>query len=411
MARLSAVGLFVCLVVVASAVATGAVAPPVGDGEPRAGDRAGAATVDGAAAPSQSAASSRPPAVQAQEFDRTVFTIEVYPNGSARWRFSYRRGLANETERQRFEEFADSFRENETDTYREFKGRAERLTGAGTNETGREMNATGFQRDAYVNRLGNQGIVEMSFTWTNFSERTDGQIIVGDVFEGGLYVGPNQQLIVTWDGNLRPTAVDPEPAQNDSGSLVWVGGENGRQFLDGRPRVVFVPEGTDGGGAGDGGAGTDGTVTASPDGAASEGGPPLWPLAVLLAALLVGGAVAYRRGALGDGADGSGPPRDDSGGGTTPPTDGGESAASPVVSDAELMTDEDRVLALLSESGGRMKQVDIVEETGWSKSKVSMLLSEMDEEGQISKLRVGRENIISRAGDEPDAAGSPFDDE
>lgn len=405
MARLSAVGLFVCLVVVASAVAAGAVAPPVGDGEVRTGDRAGATTVGGATAPPQSAAGSRPAA--AQEFDRTVFTIEVFPNGSARWQFSYRRGLANETERQRFEEFADSFNENETNTYREFKRRAGGLTAAGTNETDREMNATGFEKQAYVNRLGNQGIVEMSFVWTNFAERTDGQIVVGDVFEGGMYVGPDQQLRVTWDKNLRPTAVDPDPVQNDSGSLVWVGGENGRQFLDGRPRVVFVPEGTDG----DGEGGTDGTVTVSPDDAASGGGPPLWPVAVLLAALLVGGAVAYRRGALGGGTDGSGPPQDGSGGGTTPPTDGGESAAGPAISDAELMTDEDRVLALLSENGGRMKQVDIVEETGWSKSKVSMLLSEMEEEGQISKLRVGRENIISRAGDEPDAARSPFDDE
>jgi len=58
-----------------------------------------------------------------------------------------------------------------------------------------------------------------------------------------------------------------------------------------------------------------------------------------------------------------------------------------------------------------MKQVDIVETTDWSKSKVSMLLSDMEEDGDISKLRVGRENIISLAGEEPDAAGSPFDEE
>ena len=46
-----------------------------------------------------------------------------------------------------------------------------------------------------------------------------------------------------------------------------------------------------------------------------------------------------------------------------------------------------------------------------TQSKVSMLLSDMQEDGQISKLRVGRENIISKAGEEPEAAGSPFDDE
>jgi uncharacterized membrane protein len=66
---------------------------------------------------------------------------------------------------------------------------------------------------------------------------------------------------------------------------------------------------------------------------------------------------------------------------------------------------------LLEENGGRMRQVAIVEETEWSKSKVSMLLSDMEEEGDISKLRVGRENIISLAGEEPEAAGSPFEAE
>jgi uncharacterized membrane protein len=58
-----------------------------------------------------------------------------------------------------------------------------------------------------------------------------------------------------------------------------------------------------------------------------------------------------------------------------------------------------------------MKQVEIVERTDWSKSKVSMLLSDIEEDGEITKLRVGRENIVSLSGEEPDAASSPFEDE
>ena len=77
---------------------------------------------------------------------------------------------------------------------------------------------------------------------------------------------------------------------------------------------------------------------------------------------------------------------------------------------AEL-TDPEIVLDILEENEGRTKQARIVESTDWSKSKVSMVLSEMEEEGDISKLRVGRENIISQEGSEPEAAGSPFDDE
>jgi uncharacterized membrane protein len=118
---------------------------------------------------------------------------------------------------------------------------------------------------------------------------------------------------------------------------------------------------------------------------------------------LYSGAIGDVRTATGDAvgderAESSAPPGPEPTPDTPPPAE-------------ELLSDEDRVMALLDENGGRMKQVNIVEETDWSKSKVSMLLSEMADEGRISKLRVGRENIISKAGEEPDAAGSPFDDE
>ncbi|WP_459194283.1 helix-turn-helix transcriptional regulator [Halosimplex sp. J119] len=74
-------------------------------------------------------------------------------------------------------------------------------------------------------------------------------------------------------------------------------------------------------------------------------------------------------------------------------------------------TDQELIVDILESNEGRMKQAMIVDETGWSKSKVSMLLSEMEDDGDISKLRVGRENIISLSGNEPEAAGSPFDEE
>ena len=63
--------------------------------------------------------------------------------------------------------------------------------------------------------------------------------------------------------------------------------------------------------------------------------------------------------------------------------------------ETELLSDEERVERLLEENGGRMKQANIVSETGWSNAKVSQLLSAMDEDGRIDKLRIGRENLIS----------------
>jgi hypothetical protein len=63
--------------------------------------------------------------------------------------------------------------------------------------------------------------------------------------------------------------------------------------------------------------------------------------------------------------------------------------------DLELLSDEERVERLLEDNGGRMKQANIVTETGWSNAKVSQLLSSMEEEDRIDKLRIGRENLIS----------------
>ncbi|MFH5802294.1 helix-turn-helix domain-containing protein [Haladaptatus sp. CMAA 1911] len=66
-----------------------------------------------------------------------------------------------------------------------------------------------------------------------------------------------------------------------------------------------------------------------------------------------------------------------------------------------MTTDADRVLKHLRENGGRLPQGEIIERTGWSKSKVSRLLSKMEDREQISKINIGRKNIVILYGQEP----------
>jgi hypothetical protein len=300
------------------------------------------------------------------------------------------------------------------------------------------MAAERFRRDARVEERppsGDEfGIVEMSFVWTNFAESDGDRLVVGDVFVGGLYVGPEQQLRFDRGPELRFESADPNPDSvaagtlEESASVTWLGE---RQFTDRRPRVVYLPRNVGSGG----GAGT----ATSTDTGSGPGPTPgaVSSISLLAAALVVlvglGSAVAYRsrnrRGspdapangpiARAGGADGTDPPAEQpaakSADEATAPGahaggEGEDVAPAPAVSEDELRSDEERVVELLEDHGGRMKQVDIVDGTEWSKSKVSMLLSEMEDDGVISKLRVGRENIVSLAGHEPDAAGSPFDD-
>jgi hypothetical protein len=339
-----------------------------------------------------------------QEFDRTEFQITVYENGSARWTFIYQKTLENESQVQQFEAYAQEFNNNETQLYRDFQRRAHNLAAGGTNVTGREMEATGFSREASINDFNNQqGEVRMSFTWTNFAAEDGNRLVIGDVFEGGLYVGPNQRLVVTTGPNLSIVEGRPAPDATSTDSLTW----NGEQsFSDNRPEVVFAPANS-GSGTPIGTATPTNTGTQAPPGGGGGDTGLLGLFALALVAILgVGVAFAYRTGIFGGDDAGAGAAAGADGG-----DDGGAAATEPAVTDEELLSDDRRVMNLLEEKGGRMKQVNIVEETGWSKSKVSMLLSDMEEDEQISKLRVGRENIISIKGQEPEAAGSPFDDE
>jgi len=79
--------------------------------------------------------------------------------------------------------------------------------------------------------------------------------------------------------------------------------------------------------------------------------------------------------------------------------------------DDVMLTDEDRIQELLTQYGGRMKQADVTEETDWSKSTVSRKLSKMEEKGLITRVQVGRGNLVFLSGYEPETAKSPFEQE
>ena len=356
---------------------------------------------------------------QPDGFDRTTFEITVLENGSAHWQIKHHRRLANDTERQRFESFARNFKNNETDLYRNFVSRAGSLTSIGTDATGREMTAKSFDRDAYTNvtaSFGDRGTVELSFTWTNFTQSNDDRVVVGDVFEGGFYIGPNQTIVFERGPTLQFVETIPEPASRTqpdslarSQRVTW---EGEREFSPQRPYIELVPrEGDTANQSATDKTGPTGTNTTVGGPVANDVGSDqmLWIVGILIVVVGVSSAVAYRSGTVSlpdRGSKNTSETIDQSVNGS-PSTSTNQTP----IPDEELLSDNDRVIKLLEENGGRMKQVNIVEVTDWSKSKVSMLLSDMEDEGEISKLRVGRENIISLAGQEPDAAGSPFDDE
>ncbi|MFC6732579.1 DUF7345 domain-containing protein [Haladaptatus sp. GCM10025893] len=207
-----------------------------------------AATAPAVAAPPDNPEGSSGSIAAAQEFDRTEFIVEIYENGSARWTFSYRWTLETDEDRQQFNQYATEFNENETELYKQFQNQSQALATSGEQATGRTMSASDFSKQAYVSELGNEGIVEMQFTWSNFAQTGDDQVVVGDVFEGGLYIGPNQSFVIKHDGPLQFAEAEPEPGAVSGGSLAtsdsltWF---EDTQFADQQPRVVLAPPGSD----------------------------------------------------------------------------------------------------------------------------------------------------------------------
>ncbi|WP_266076259.1 helix-turn-helix transcriptional regulator [Haladaptatus caseinilyticus] len=352
-----------------------------------------------------------------QEFDDVEFHILVYDNASARWTFHYEKSLETKQERQQFEQFAKQFNSSDTELYRDFRNNAVELTSTANNRTKRAMGAENFSRRAYIGGGGltddtQRGVVEMSFRWDGFAYGKGNTLTIGDTFEGGLYLGQQQSIVIEPADGMRFKSAKPTKGRIVSGeklatsdSVSWKGE---REFSDQQPMVTFhlpanhsSPTAAPTTGAG-----------GNPPGDGSQQPNAESPMMLFIAAvvLLIGLAAvfAWRQGNFDSFTSGQSTPSGGGGGGS-PPAEPSAGASKPAVSDEELLTDEARVKKLLRENGGRMKQVNIVEETGWSKSKVSMLLSEMEDEGEISKLRVGRENIISLDGHEPDAAGSPLD--
>lgn len=58
------------------------------------------------------------------------------------------------------------------------------------------------------------------------------------------------------------------------------------------------------------------------------------------------------------------------------------------------------LLELLASKGGRMKQTDLVESTEWSKSTISRHLTQLERDGYVKRVRIGRCKLVLFASDD-----------
>ncbi|SDJ41149.1 hypothetical protein SAMN05216226_10380 [Halovenus aranensis] len=333
----------------------------------------------------------------------TTFVVELQTDGSARWEVTERFNLSTQRQQQVFSDLAAEFESGSVEGRDLGFGAFERASELIDAETDRDVRIVNPQR---VSRVGDDlGELTLSFTWENFARVKDNKLYLDDVFEteAGLWfqgLGPNQTLRIEAPEGL---GFDDAEIIPDRGALRWQGPAS---FSNETLQAVI----------GLGTGGTETTPTVTPTATATPGGTgPATPggsdgtlsVGQVALAFAVFGAVGVlfvgvmmavgpervREAVAELGTSETEPSQD-----ATEESSVEESAPATAATqevDLELLSDEERVERLLEENGGRMKQATIVKETGWSNAKVSQLLSSMDEEDRIDKLRIGRENLIS----------------
>ncbi len=330
--------------------------------------------------------------------EETLMDITLRENGDARWNVTARYLLADDNESEAFRGLAAEYEDGRADfgpTSVPFERIVERVNAS----VDRSMELREVGRSAQLRRNGTVGVLSLSFTWTNFTEISDGQIILGDAFWFGSdtwlpTLGDEQTLTISIPNSYYLSSGSPSGGKIVNGTVLRYDGP--QQFERGDFEMTYSPKSTE-------------TPTTTPKEGFLPGGSGLWG-AVVVFLLLTGSfgayALAQRRGV--DPTPTAEPSSVDA-----PDDDAGASAATPRANDdeeapaeerapdddsepgSELLSDEERVLRLLRNNDGRMKQGQIVKETNWSNAKVSQLLSKMDDNDDVDKLRIGRENLIT----------------
>jgi len=313
----------------------------------------------------------------------TTFTINLQSDRSANWVVTIEYELTSEAEREAFSDIATEFESGSASGGLDVS-LYENLAAQASAQTDRSMTIESVDRSSSLR--GNVGTLRLSFRWTEFLAEDGEKLVFNDALKTTdestwlSSLGENQELRVTTPRGYAITSANV--AFSDNTVVV-----EGPHTFDSEELIRITLEPSFG---------------------------PSWGLlaaAVVIGVAIVGGALLLRR----QNKPVDGGPRMDANGGVETADGANEPPAEPdepsePEEDLSLLADDERVIRLLERNGGRMRQADIVNETKWSDAKVSQLLSSMADDDEITKLRIGRENLISLP-DVDALDGSPVDED
>lgn len=319
----------------------------------------GVAVTSGVVADPGPASAGTSPALATEETDQVDpdeirIDIDLAADGSATWEIQYWVRLANDDEVQAFEELQADV-DDDPDVYtNRFADRMEATVATAEDATGREMAADEFAVAADRHSLTREyGVLTYSFRWEGFAAVDGGELHAGDAIEQ-FYLDDDTRLTMTWPDGYELVSVTPDPDDGRDRVVVWQGSET--DFVSGEPRVVVS------------------------DGESSSG----YATVAVAAALGVGAVAALwwtrRRTSVEAGE-------------TRPAAESADDSRADRDPE-QFLSNEERVLRLLEERGGRMKQQEVVSELGWTDAKTSQVVSGLRDDGELESFRLGRENVL-----------------
>jgi hypothetical protein len=384
----------------------------------------------------------------AQVADQTTVTVEIHENGDALWTVEWRLPLTTSE----INEWDGVIKKGQNiSTYQnQIKDKLDGLLRSAQNSSNRPMEIENLNISYGTERTlsGETGIILYSFEWKNFSRTYSGNILIGDTFSEGSVFSSDNTLIIKIPSGFEVQSVSPKFDKHVENSLIW----NGQSFGKGEPFLVLRHSVV--------GQDTtpsilstttllipivilisgtllvtwkwrrshtkkDSAVLMDSDGAPRTGNIEADAVRTndsrIGASRIDGNDNATQIGGLDAGLvqpDKAGAEAtaqiDNNGIATSQAGDAGINVtpadnikAESVEDDIsqppfpylpeEFLSDEEMIERYLTKCGGQAYQSDIVKDSGLSKSKISIVLAKMKDDGKVIKIKKGKENIIRLA--------------
>jgi hypothetical protein len=305
--------------------------------------------------------------------DVVVLRAAVDEGGTAAWTVEFRVRLDDENASGAFESVQDDVEANASAFTSQFATGMARTVASAENTTGREMALSNVTVTATREQLPQEyGVLTYRFAWTDFAASDGERLRIGDSLSG-FFLDRESSLVLSWPAEYERGSTTPDPDETGNGSATWRGPAD---FGPNEPRVVVAP---------------------------ASGGLPTAALgagALLVLVAAGAGGWLYRSragddatadadaGAATAAASGAGDTTDD--GDTAEADDGGRDEPP-----EELLSNEERVIRLLEDNGGRIKQQRIAGEFDWTDAKTSQVVGSLRDEDAVETFRIGRENVVA----------------